>query len=325
MSKVCFVIENLGSGGAQKQLFLTAQELLKEGVSIEVLCYQKYGKDFYTSQLEDLGVKVTFLESPKYLQRILGYRRYIREERPTTVISMLYGANILSCLTSFFYRKNHQLIVSDRTGIFSDPSLKDRFRYQLYKRADHVVCNSTHTAKILRKRAPWLKRKIKVIWNMVHPIEGKSKKSEGKSFVFLMGARYHPDKNQYRLIQSFQRNLNKVSIGETEFILKFFGNRSGSSHEEYYKQLEALVASSDFPNNIRLEGETENMEDEIVMCDYCVLPSFYEGCPNFAIEAMSAQKPVILSDVCSNADILPRDGGILVDPHSDTPIWKRHC
>ena len=31
---------------------------------------------------------------------------------------------------------------------------------------------------------------------------------------------------------------------------------------------------------------------------------------------MSAQKPVILSDVCSNSDILPRDGGILVDPHS---------
>ena len=76
------------------------------------------------------------------------------------------------------------------------------------------------------------------------------------------------------------------------------------------------MRNSDFSAQIELNDETLNMNQEILASDICVLPSLFEGCPNFAIEGMSASKLVLLSNVCSNPDILTEEGGFLFNPES---------
>jgi glycosyltransferase involved in cell wall biosynthesis len=312
MSRICFVIENLGSGGAQKQLYLLCKELSKLENSLTVYCFHTYGKDFYTKKLRALGVKVEHKKKTSYLNRIIQYERFISNERPDHVISLLYGANLLVTLVKIFHFGSYQIIVSDRTGIVGGITKKDQLRYQLYRFAKYVVTNSTHTAETIKIRAPWLSRKVKVIWNLVPSLEGDSRATAKKTF--LIGARYHPLKNHENLLKAFLLAL-EVSPKKEMFQLKCFGSKFGEKNSAVFDKLSRIVHDSEYSQNIDLLDETQLMDQEILNADFCVLPSFYEGCPNFIIEGMSASKVILMSNVCSNADILPAGGGFLFDPN----------
>lgn len=312
--RIIFVIDNLGSGGAQKQLYLIASGLVKQGFKVYVYCYDDYGKDFYTNHLEAIGIKVIKQVNQNYMQRIITLRRYLKQELPSTVISFLYGANILSALVKILSPRNFRLIVSDRTGVAGAITVKDRIRFQLYRSANTVLANSSHTARKIVERAPWLRSKTKVIWNMIQPLNGDILKKENE-LVFLLGARYHSCKNHAMFLKAFILALGRHTDPNT-IRLKCFGNKLGELNRDYIESLKQLVRNSDFSAQIELNDETLHLDREILASDICVLPSLWEGCPNFAIEGMSAGKVVLLSNVCSNPDILTADGEFLFNPES---------
>ena len=313
-TKVRFVIDNLGSGGAQKQLYLLAISLVQNQVQVGVLCYHSYGRDFYSDKLEAKGIRVTHFTHPGYFQRIKKASVYVKKERPDTVISFLYGANLLMTILKILQIGKFQLIVADRTGVIEKASLMDKFRYQLYRVADVVIANSSHTGNILASRAPWLKKKVRIIWNMIAPIDhSKRPIRDDKRLVFLLGASYHGYKNHKNWILAFIAALNTIEKPE-RFVLKCFGNKMGDDNANYIGELETIISRSEHFDNVELYDEISDMEEEIIKSDICVLPSFFEGCPNFIIEGMSAGKVVMMSNVCSNPDILPESGGYLFDP-----------
>lgn len=314
MKKILFVIENLGSGGAQKQLYLICSGLIDVYDQITVYCYADYGKDFYTERLQSMGIRIVKQSNQGYIKRILTLRAFIKADTPTTLISFLYGANMLSTLVKCTLNRDFRLVVSDRTGVAGKMKIKDMLRYQLYRSADVVVANSSHTVRKIIERAPWLKSKTKLIWNMIQPIDGHISKNDHE-LVFLVGASYHKHKNHQRFLKAFILALKKYQ-GPNYIVLKCFGNKLGEANLEYIESLEQLVRNSDFSAQIELNDETLNMNQEILASDICVLPSLFEGCPNFAIEGMSASKLVLLSNVCSNPDILTEEGGFLFNPES---------
>lgn len=313
-TKVRFVIDNLGSGGAQKQLYLLAISLIRNHVQVGVLCYHSYGRDFYSDKLEAMGIRVMHITQPAYFQRIKKASAYLKKEKPDTVISFLYGANLLTTILKIIQGGKFQLIVADRTGVIEKASLVDKLRYQLYRVADVVIVNSSHTGNILTSRAPWLKKKIKIIWNMIAPIDpAKRPIRVDNRVVFLLGASYSRYKNHKNWILAFIAALKTIEKPE-RFVLKCFGNKMGDDNANYIGELETIISRSEHFENVDLYDEISDMEVEIIKSDICVLPSFFEGCPNFIIEGMSAGKVVMMSKVCSNPDILPESGGYLFDP-----------
>jgi len=317
MFKLCFVIENLGSGGAQKQLYLMLEKLAKKNIYLIVYCFNTYGHDFYTEKLLSFGVKVFHNSNSNYIVRIWNYNRFILQEKPNEVVSMLYGANLLATISKILHNGKYNLLVSDRSGIINDQTNRDRLRYQLYKVADKVITNSSHTAMMVTQRAPWLRNKIEVIWNIVPPLEGDATRKS--KLTFLFGARYHPLKNHENFIKAFILAVTETKT-QDRYILKCFGSVYGKKNLAVYGALTQLVQDMGAEDYVSLNYESESLEEEIQQSDFCVLPSYYEGCPNFIIEGMTASKVILMSDVCSNPDILPHSGGYLFDPYSVNSI-----
>ena len=103
MKKILFVIENLGSGGAQKQLYLICSGLIDVYDQITVYCYADYGKDFYTERLQSMGIRIVKQSNQGYIKRILSLRAFIKADTPTTLISFLYFIKIISYFIFFHF------------------------------------------------------------------------------------------------------------------------------------------------------------------------------------------------------------------------------
>src|ERR1051325_9816853 len=85
-------------------------------------------------------------------------------------------------------------------------------------------------------------------------------------------------------------------------------------------KLEDQVQRLKLENRVLFLGFQNNVRDWLNACDVCVLPSLYEGLPIAILEAMSASKPVIATNIAGNREAVT-DGvtGCLVpsqDSHS---------
>src|ERR1051325_6014009 len=113
MAGLVILIDNLGSGGAQKQVYFLARELHSAGIDFQIVTYHQYCPDFYGQELESLGIKVTAFDCPSYGHRYFTLRRFLRKEKPETILSLLGGANIIACLLKAFLMRSVYLVVSD--------------------------------------------------------------------------------------------------------------------------------------------------------------------------------------------------------------------
>ncbi len=53
------------------------------------------------------------------------------------------------------------------------------------------------------------------------------------------------------------------------------------------------------------------------------MPSYFEGLPNAACEAISCGLPLIISDVCDNKILVDKLNGYLFDPYNPKDIAKK--
>jgi len=79
--------------------------------------------------------------------------------------------------------------------------------------------------------------------------------------------------------------------------------------------LEAQAASLQLTDAVRFAGYRSDVEDWLALADVMVLPSFYEGLPLAAIEALAARRPVVATAVDGTPEVVV-DGqtGLTVPP-----------
>lgn len=324
--KVIILIDNLGSGGAQKQVFLLSKYFLREYIRFKIITYHQYTKDFYSKELSEMGVKVEQYNFPSYFKRFWFIRSLINRNDPDIILSLLYGANILACLIKLSSSRKFLLAVSDRSGLTDDVSLKDRVRYQFYRVADKIVANSTDTAKKIKERAPFLKQKVVVIWNILDNAAltfnpSNLLKKNTSCFKIVIGASYQRIKNPHKFLLGLAVAIRKYDIPENTIRVNWFGNKLLPDNEPYISELNNILNEYHLKNIVYLNDATKNIQERILEADYCALPSFFEGCPNFIVESMYRSRPVIISDVCSNRDIVDEGlGGFFFDPHDEDSI-----
>jgi glycosyltransferase involved in cell wall biosynthesis len=101
------------------------------------------------------------------------------------------------------------------------------------------------------------------------------------------------------LLQSEFPNLRLVALGE------------GSLRAD----LEAQVHALGLLNSVFMPGHSSNVRDWMTAADVCILPSFAEGLPLFAIECLAAGRPMVATSVDGTPEIVV-DGktGLTVPP-----------
>ncbi len=296
-NRVLLLIDQLGSGGAERQLSYLAINLRKAGYEVRLMRFYP-GKIFYEADLERAGIVPEIFDKGRpALRRPFAVASLVRQWKPTAVIAYLDGTAMGCCLARTLTPFN--LIVSERNTTQS-LTAKERIKFMLYHMADHIVPNSFSQGKFIGDTYPQLSTKVKVINNMIdldkfHPADKRPARQR-----VLTTARIAPQKNVLTY-------LDALAILKAKGIKARF-DWFGSAEQTYLNTVLAHRSELGLDDYIEFHvGGTENIAEEYRASTHFCLPSAYEGFANALCEAMASGLVCTASRVSDNPRILADD------------------
>ena len=125
--RILFVIDSLGSGGAQRQLVELAIGFKEKGHSVSFLIY--HNLIFYKEILNEELIDIQVINESSFLIRFIRMRSSIRTIKPDAVISFLDSPNFLCVLSGFPFRK-WKLLIGERS---SNPNMLKNIHQYFFK------------------------------------------------------------------------------------------------------------------------------------------------------------------------------------------------
>ena len=309
--KILVITENLGSGGAERQLTGLAVFLKRKGFDIKVITYLKrqFYEDFLLKNSVDYELHEELL--PKYT-RIWKMIRLLHREKPDVVISFLPSVNKTMCVVRLFLK--FKLIVSERshTQVFN---LKTKIGFLFYRIADKIVANSKSEVENISLHIPSLKQRLVAIPNFVDVgLFTSQSRTENLIPKILCVGRVIPSKNLLRFLDAVAIVVNQG--------YKFHVIWAGNHYDKHYTdEVKLKIDKYNLQDVFILLGECKNIVEEYRNADIFCLPSLFEGYPNVLVEAMSCELPVICSNVCENPIIVEEGiNGFLFNPNDTIDI-----
>ena len=315
MKKILLIIENLGSGGAERQICGLAVMLTKLGYPCRLLTY--CDNQFYEQYLRKNNVdyeRQTNLSNK--FTRVFRLATYVRRYKPDVVISYLASVNVSMCLASLLC--DTKLIVSERNNNIS-LSFKDKIRFFLYRRSDRIVPNSNSQANFISQNFPNLKPKVLPIINFVDTVRFKPSLTlhDHEPFRIVTVARYTQQKNVLRFLDV----VKKAKVAKLNVRFDWYGDKE--SYSKYYATVIQKYNTLDIADYLSLHDSSDNIEVIYKESDALCLPSLYEGYPNVVVEAMSCGLPVICANRFENPYIVEdKINGYLFDPENVDDIFS---
>ncbi len=310
MKKILFLIDMLGSGGAQRQLTGLAAGLKRRGYEVEVAYY--YDDDFYARELDEAGVRHTLIaDAAGPLKRIRNVRRHIARVQPDVVVPFLETPVLVTEICKLL--GGRWGFIGGERNTTQRLTLKSRLVFALYGLADYIVPNSRSQARFIAERFPRLAAKVRTIVNFVDTgrfSPGEARDAGGDSVVrYICVGRITQQKNVLPFLQA----VAKARAAAQPFAVHWYGRYEDRS---YMDRVEALSAELQLGDTVKFFDAEREIVRRYREADIFVLPSIYEGFPNVLCEAMSCGLPVLCSRVCDNPSILTQpQGGLLFDPH----------
>lgn len=311
--KVLFLIDNLGSGGAQRQIINLSFLLKSDGYDASILVYQDL--IFYKRELKDFNLKYYILESNSYVKRVFDIYNFIKNLKPDVVISFLETPNFIACICKK-YLKNFKLITAERSSMDSTfHGLKHKIYNHYQKYADYICCNSENAKEKWSKHYSKYKNKIRVIYNYVVIPKTKNEYTQflnGKVNI-VVAASYQELKNVITVIEA----LKNIQLEyRNKILINWYGKKEiTKGNTKTYDYAKELVDLYNLSTSIHLNEETSDIYEKMVASDFVALFSTIEGLPNTICEAMILGKPIIMSTV-SDYQVLVKGNGFLCDPFS---------
>ena len=308
MKRILCLIENLGSGGAERQLTGLAVMLKQHGYDVEVWYYVK--NEFYLLYLQDNGVVGRYLpEANNSRKRFFALKKHIKAYHPNTIISYSASSSMIACVLKFLGAK-FRLIVSERNTT-QKLTRSEKIRFFCYRWANVIVPNSHSQTKFINDHFPELSGKVKVITNFVDteifkPADEPISAHEETRMVCV--GRLMPQKNLPRFIEA----INKIIAAGYKLHVDWFGK---DLNDAYSEECHKTIIDYHLEQVFVFHAPSFNIQEEYQKADVFCLPSLYEGFPNVLCEAMSCGKPVLCSRVCDNPNIVSEDeNGFLFAP-----------
>ncbi len=315
MKKILCFIDELGSGGAERQLVGLASMLKNKGYKVDVYCYHPIY--FYEPLLKENKVNLIKEQKPprNEIQKLLRSFRVMKKGKYDFIISYSPGSSLAALICKPFLRKT-KLLVSDRnmTPVLSK---KLKLKFNLYRLADYIVPNSHTQTEILAKFYPFMKPKLHTITNFVdlkkfQPSLPLFRRCNGELKIIVV-ARHAEDKNISKFIEA-------VVLAKAKG-LKFSVNWYGNYNNKIGKRNLELIKEYSVDDIIHFHPPHNNIKEIYEQADVLCLPSVREGFSNVIGEAMCMGLPVICGRISDNVRMV-EDGvnGYLFDPTNPNDI-----
>ena len=321
MKILCF-IDNLGSGGAQRQLTTLADGLKNRGHQIRFLVY--HPQDHFLPALQAADIPCEVIPPCSHGKRLLAVRRILRQGWQDVVLALLEGPCLYAELARFPCQ-HWGLVAGER---LADPKImtgSGRWFRHFHRLADAVVCNSHTNRLMLEAEFPCITKKLTTIYNTVDlqlfqpaPRElDVTHHTRSEPYRIVVAAGYHAKKNMMGVAMALL--LIQKTPTPPAVVIDWYG--AIQADPSPFEQVKKFVADNDLSHCLRLHPPTKTIEREYAGATAVGLFSFFEGVPNVICEAMACGKPVLLSNVC-DAGNLVQDGknGFLCDPGSPDDI-----
>ena len=327
--KVLYVIGQLGRGGAERQTAELVRRLPRDVFEPVVCCL--HGSDVLGDEMEDAGVRVIYLGKKEgvFSGSTMRLASIIKRERPAVLHSYLFSAN-WRCLIAGRLARVPLIISSVRNVDIHVRSSKVVFEWILAGLTDRVIANAEAVKKHVSVRHLVPAEKIHVIYNGVglERAEGRANDGDVTEAGGVPAAAVAPDRGgRVAMIASLTRKKDHGTFIEAARLIareapdaRFRIVGDGPLHHE----LDALVTSMGLSDVVELTGARDDIGAILSEADVSVLTSLKEGCSNVVLESMAAARPVVVTDVGGNGELV-EDGvtGYLVPAGDAAGIARR--
>ena len=303
-----------------------ARGISEQGFDVDVVLARAEGP--YLARLPS-QVHVVDLKASRTLTALPKLARYLREERPSALLSVMDHANIIALWATKLSRVPVRTVVSVRTmtsemsriGLRRD-RLTPFFIKRFYPWADAIVAVSRGVADDLKQLLPSRAADVKVIYNPVVTPEFSQEAQEplhhpwfqpGQPPVILGVGRLHQVKDFATLLRAFSlviqtRPARLMILGEGPEQLR----------------LETLAHELGILEEVSLPGFKSNPLPYFAQAAVYALSSTLEGLPAVLIEALACGTPVVATDCPTGPREILEGGrwGLLV-PRSDPAALAR--
>jgi len=310
-----FIIDNLGSGGAERQIVALSISAKVRNHNVVILGYAK--GDHFLDTIKNHGIDYFLIDDKNPFKRILKFRNKIKQLKPDTVIAFLRTASLLAELSAL-PKKRYNIIIQECNNIYLKYSFKNSIFLQFHRIADIVTTNSKYTTNSVLKRAPYLKKKTRTIYNGLDinrfiPIKNYI---SGNPKSFIVVSSHQPHKNAKGLILALS-NVKKIRKSQTPRIFWYGSDLSEylGSPSEAYLEASRLVEENGLQDYFFLREPIADIENMHHKVDAIIQCSFWEGMPNSICEGMASGLPVLMSNV-SDYQILTEGNGASFNPVS---------
>ena len=264
-------------GGPTQYAPNLAKEFEKLGHQVKIISYGKVEK-ILPIGLRHICFFLKILASVMWADRIITLDTF-SVGMPSVLATILFNKKIVIRIggdflwESYVERTGEKITLKQFNSNFPSLNLKEQIIFYFTK----ILIRSAYK---LAFNTEWQKS----IWQQTYSI------SHGKSYVVR---NYIPDKNKKSIIGNyFLWAGRKIKLKNVDLL------------KELSKKFEIEIVSG-LPHS--------QLQEKIKNCYAVVLPSFSEVCPNFILEAVSYDKPFIMTKETGLKEICDK-GGIFVDP-----------
>lgn len=295
MKKVLLLIDDLGQGGAERQITYLAKELHNRNIIVRLVKFFP-GESSYANYLYENGIIPEInLRGKNRWKRILEIIKLIKVWKPNLTIVYKDGTCIAACLAKLFI--NFRLAVSERNTT-QRLSTRERLKFNIFRTADYIIPNSFSQTSFIKKNFSFLSHKIVTIINTIDTEYFLPSQTNICQKRVIIAARLTPQKNVLLFLDAL--HLAKLNSDYVHF--DWFGKIHSI---QYYEDIQKKVKSLGLTNLITFHKEgCENIQEEYQRSTHLCLPSIYEGFPNVLCEGMSSGLVCCASNICDNPIIL---------------------
>jgi glycosyltransferase involved in cell wall biosynthesis len=301
-------------GGVERVALSLVTGLAREGWRPTLYLHSHEGMDRLVQPAAAAGVACRVVPRPSSAADVVGFARFARRllaDKPNVFHAHLGWP--LACRLGLLAARAARVPLVVATAHLHVPLAGVRMAgaKQWLQRSsiDQYMAVSREVESRLNGELGVTRRKIRVVYNGIAPpppesarhaslraelLDGHTERS-----LILTAARLHPQKGHEFLLRAAAALPNCV------FAL------AGQGPD--WQRLSGMASQLGLSDRVRFLGHRDDVRDLMACCDLFVLPSFYEGLPLVALEAMAAGKAVIASAV-GGTDEAVQDGvtGLLV-------------
>ena len=314
---VCMFDNEIVRGGAEEHMLWLLRGLDRRRFRPLLVCPEELLRKILPELPEDVEVLELALQSHRQLGRMRVLHDFLQEEKVQVLHSHGFRPSLLASPVGYWAKVPVRVETPHvreywRKGWKSSYAI-DRIGGRI---VDHYIAVSEANCKYLveEKRLP--AEKVTVICNgcdvqrfdAAHAVPANFRRRAGfaeSDPLLLLAARLEPQKGHSVLLQA-------IAVLKNEFPnLRLVALGDGSLRAE----LEGQVRKLGLEKSVLMPGHSPDVRDWMSTADVCVLPSFAEGLPLFAIECLAAGRPMVASAVDGTPEIVV-DGttGLTVPP-----------